>query len=210
MKSIRLALTTTAIVVFLFMPLSAFGQQIKIASVDMSKIFAEYYKTKKAENDLKDRATGYEKELRQRISELEKMREDAKKLQEDSENPAFTAENKTEKRKILENKVTEGRLYTQQLQEFKLTHDRELEQQKNQVRSALVEEITKVVQEKGKKEGCTLVIDKAGLTLSGVSPFLFVQDTMDITPDIIKTLNANAPTATPSPSATTPDKKEKK
>jgi outer membrane protein len=209
MKLLSIPLLATITFAFVASPLPAFGQQIKIASVDMSKVFSEYYKTKKAEAELKDKQVGFEKEIRDKASELDKMREDAKKLQEDAENPAFTEEKKAEKRKTLQTKVNEGRLFAQQLQEMKMTRERDLKEQQNKERNKIVEEISKVIQDKAKRDGYTLVIDKAGLTLSGVSPFVFVQDSLDITSDIVKSLNASAPVGTAAVPAT-PEKKEKK
>ncbi len=192
-------------------PSVGFSQQLKIAAVDMGKVFAEYYKTKKAETELKDRASGYEKELRDRAGELEKLREDGKKLQEDAENPAFNEDKRVEKRKAVETKATEFRLLAQQLQEMKNNRERELKDQQNRVRGTIVEEISKVIQEKAKREGYSLVVDKTGLTLSGVSAFIFVQDSLDITADIIKTLNATAPSgAAAAPAAPATDPKSKK
>ncbi len=188
-------------------PSLSFGQQLKIAAVDMSKVFAEYYKTKKAESELKDRAGGYEKELRERASELQKLQEDGKKLQEDAENPAFNEDKRSEKRKAVEAKATEFRLLAQQLQDMKLNRERELKDQQNRVRGTIVDEITKVIQDKAKRDGYSLVVDRTGLTLSGVSAFIFVQDSLDITAEVIKTLNATAPAgASAEPSSSTDHK----
>ncbi len=172
---------------------TASAQQFKVASVDMSKVFADYYKTKKAEGELKDRADNYQKDLRQQVADLQKMEEDAKKLHDESENPAFTDDKKTEKKKALETKMTEYRLARQNFDEMKQNRERELFEQRNRVRTTIVDEIIKVVQDKSKKEGYSLVIDKSGLTQSGVPPFIYVQDSLDITTDILKTLNASAP-----------------
>ncbi|MBI4026967.1 MAG: OmpH family outer membrane protein [Verrucomicrobia bacterium] len=195
----------------LLSPAAVFGQQqFKIAAVDMAKLFADYYKTKKAEAELKDRAQGYEKELKDRATELQKIEDNGRQLKEDAENPAYTDEKKAEKRKLFEAKKNEFTQLATTYQELKQTRERELLQQKNRMRTTIVEEITQIIQQKAKKEGYSLVIDKSGLTVNMVPPFLYVQDSLDITTDIMKTLNAGAPpgTATTSP-ATTPSKDAK-
>jgi len=170
---------------------SAFGQTFKVASVDMSKIFSEYYKTKKAEADLKDRTNACMKELQDQEAILKKLSEEVNKLKEQAENPAFTDDKKSENRKLIESKVSEGRIKAQQLNEMAQSRKKELDEQKNRVRSVIVDEITKLIQEKAKKEGYSLVIDKTGLTLSGVSPFIYIQDSLDITSEVIKLLNGS-------------------
>ena len=47
----------------LALPGIASAQQLKIAAVDMGKVFAEFYKTKKAESELKDRAGGERRDV---------------------------------------------------------------------------------------------------------------------------------------------------
>jgi outer membrane protein len=178
---------------FLFQTSSAFGQQFKVASVDMSKVFSEYYKTKKAEAELKDRASACEKELRDQETALKKLSDDVTKLKEDAENPAFTDDKKAETRRLIDSKVSDGRIKAQQLQDMVASRRKELDDQRNRVRVVLVDEIMKTVQEKAKKEGYSMVVDKTGLTSSGISPFLYIQDSLDITSDVIKQINANAP-----------------
>jgi outer membrane protein len=185
-------------IVALLNPSVSFGQQLKIASVDMSKVFTEYYKTKKAEAELKDQADGFGKELRDKASDLQKMEEDGKKLHEEASNPAFTEEKKAEKQKLFDTKRNEFRLLANDLNQLKQAREKELKDRQNKVRSAIVDEITKIIQEKAKREGYSMVVDKTGLTLSGVPPFIFVQDSLDITADVIRTLNATAPASAPS------------
>ncbi|MCC7517753.1 MAG: OmpH family outer membrane protein [Verrucomicrobiae bacterium] len=182
-----------SLVLALAFPVFASAQQIKIGAVDMSKIFAEYYKTKKAEGELKERAAGYEKELKERAAELQKLQEDGRKLEEDAENPAFNDEKRSEKRKLRDAKLTEFRLLAQTLNEMKNNRERELREQQGRVRGAIVDEIIKVVQDIAKRDGYNLVVDKTGNTLSGVSAFLYVQDTLDITASVVKELNKSAP-----------------
>lgn len=186
----------------------ASAQQLKIAAVDMGKVFAEYYKTKKAETELKDRAGGYEKELKDRASELQKLQEDGRKLEEDAENPAFNEEKRTEKRKLRDAKLTEFRLLAQTLNEMKNNRERELREQQGRVRGTIVEEILKVVQDIAKRDGYNLIVDKAGNTLSGVSAFLYVQDSLDITASVVKELNKTAPPGGAAAPAVPADKKD--
>jgi outer membrane protein len=172
--------------------------QLKIASVDMSKVFAEYYKTKKANSELATTASGYEKELKDRAGELQRLEEEGKKLKEESENPAFTDEKRAEKRKVFDTKRSEFRLLAEQLQNLRTDRQRELKDREGKVRNSLVDEISKVIQDKAKKEGFSLVLDKTGLTFSGVPSVIYVQESMDITGEVIRILNASAPAATTS------------
>jgi len=201
-------LRAVTMTVAFFIPFAAFGQQLKIASVDMEKLFKEYYKTKKAEVELKDRHTAYQKDVNDFRSQLQKMSEDAKKLKEEAENPAYADEKRSEKRKEFEVKVTAMRLKDQEATDFVKNRQQELMEREKSVKNTIVEEISKVVQDKAKRDGYSIVIDRTGQTFNGISPFIFVQDSLDITADVIKTLNAGTPATTTTP--TTPGSKDTK
>ncbi|MDD2709751.1 MAG: OmpH family outer membrane protein [Verrucomicrobiae bacterium] len=180
--------------------LNVSAQAIKVASVDMDKVFSEYTKTKKAEADLGEKVTAYQKELSGRDAELKRLSDDFNKLREEAENPAFTEEKRAEKRKATEAKEIERRLYHQESLRIKNERERELMETRAKTMRALVDEIMKIIHDKAKKDGYTMVVDKSSMAPKGnpptigVPPFLFLQDSLDITPDIVKLLNSSAST----------------
>jgi outer membrane protein len=70
----------------------------------------------------------------------------------------------------------------------------------------MVEEISKVAVEIAKKKGATILIDKSGPTLIGVSNFLYVDPAYDITEEVSKELGKDRPaSATPAAGAAKAD-----
>ena len=67
------------------------------------------------------------------------------------------------------------------------------------MRQGILKEVTDVVQKEAKDAGYLLVLDKSGNTLNGLPSLVFAQDNLDITADIIKILNKNAPTPAEAP-----------
>ncbi len=207
-KKLLFLLTISAGIIIFSVPSNAFAQQVKIAAVDMSKVFNEYSETKKAEADFKERMTSLEKELTERKSKLQKYQEDLKVLSEDAESHAFTEEKKAEKRRAFEVKAKDFELERQNTAEWLQGRQQNYEEQKKLVRVRIVGEISKVIQDKAKQEGYTVVIDssKDSYKFGGWPPFLSVQDSLDITSDVIKMLNA----ATPSGSSKEKDSEKSK
>ena len=140
------------IISFLFST-SALSQQLKIAAVDMSKVFNEYYKTKKADTEIKDRAAGFQKEFNERSAVFQKIKEDYKLLAEDAENHAFTEEKRNEKRKALDAKLTDLKLADQDIKGWLQNRDKELSDHTLRIRTAIFADIFKVVQDRAKKRG---------------------------------------------------------
>jgi outer membrane protein len=69
----------------------------------------------------------------------------------------------------------------------------------------MLEEIGKIASDVAKRKGATLLFDKAGPSLIGVSNIIYSDSAYDITDDVMKEINkdrpAGAPTAAPAPAA---------
>jgi len=166
------------------------SQNLKIAVIDMQKVFDGYHKTKDAEDKLKAKAKTYEDELKARQGEVEKLKEDFTKLLEETKNPALTDEVKKQRQDAAEKKAQEGRMLLNQFTSLSQTRGKELNEQRLRVRQDIVDDIRKEIDAKSKKESYSLVFDKSGMTSTGLPPLLYSLESFDITPDIIKNLNA--------------------
>ncbi len=82
------------------------------------------------------------------------------------------------------------------MQSFQTNTRNSLQQRIQTFRSMMVEEISKVAVEIAKRKGATLLIDKSGPTLIGVSNILYSDPAYDITDEVSKEVNKDRP-ATP-------------
>ena len=72
------------------------------------------------------------------------------------------------------------------------------------LRDLLLEEISKIVTDVGKRRGATLVVDKSGPNLLGVSTVIFSDPAYDVTDEVMKEINKDRPPAPPAGTATPP------
>jgi outer membrane protein len=103
-----------------------------------------------------------------------------------------------------------------EINEFRTTREKQLQEQSVRMRGGIVDEINKVVEAKVKSENFDLVLDKSGPSLNGVPVVLYARDNFEFTEEVIKSLNKNkekdaaspkadaAPKAEPAPAAATP------
>jgi outer membrane protein len=177
---------------------AAHGQSmVKIGSVDMKKVFDGYYKTKDAEGRINEARNSAKKELEERMEGYQKSLAEVKKLNEEIENPALSRESKETKAKSRDEKVGELRNLEREIQEFRTTREKQLQEQSNRMRQGIVEEISKLVNDKVKADAYDLVVDKSGMSLNGVPVVMFAKDSYDFTDDIVAALNKNKPTDAP-------------
>lgn len=181
--------------------------EVRVGTVDMNKIFSNYYKTKDAEARINDARTAAKKELDDRMDTWKKNLEAINKLNDEINKPELSKESKEEKSKLRDEKIAETKNLEREIKEFQSSREKQLQEQAVRMRNGIVEEITKLVMEKVKSGQYTLIFDKSGSSLNGVPIVLFSQESDDFSDDIIKELNKNKPKDTPAPSSKSDEKK---
>lgn len=168
---------------------------MKVAVVDLQKAFNEYYKTKDAEANLKDRMGSIQKEQQEMMGDYQKTVDEINKLRESTEDKTLAEAAREEKKKALQTKIQDAANMERKIQEFRTTRARQFEDQSRRMRQGIIEEIIKIVNDTGAKEKYSLVLDKSGLSMNGTSVLLYSSDVKDLTDDVIKTINASKPAA---------------
>jgi Skp family chaperone for outer membrane proteins len=165
----------------------------RIVIVDLNQVFNEYYKTPIASAKLKDTVDSYNKEQEDMITAYKKQIDELNKLREDQEKPEYTQEVREQKKKAVQEKLAETQKTQRDIDEYKRSHQQILEQQTQRMRQTILTEIKDVINKEARDAGYLMVLDKSGNTLNGVPPVVYSQDALDITDDIVKILNKNAP-----------------
>ncbi len=180
----------------------------RIVTIDLNKVFNDYYKTPIATTKLKDTVDSYKKEHDDMVANLKKQIDELNKLREEQDKTEYTAEVREQKRKALLEKTAETQKLQRDIEEYDTSHQNILKEQTQRMRQTIVKEISEVVAKEAVDQGYQLVLDKSGNTLNGVPPIVFSQDNLDITEAIVKILNKNQPKTTEAPKPV--EKKEEK
>ena len=166
--------------------------ELKIATVDLDKVFTAHPKTQAAEAELKKSEDGVQEEMDQIVAEGRGLQEAVAKLREAAKNPLLTEEARLQKRDEAEEKLTE-------LQEFELrarrTQETKLKQMREKVlksRQAIVDELMAAVNHFAEAGGYDLVLDKSGMTMNAVPMVAFSNPALDVTDKLIEYLKATA------------------
>lgn len=168
----------------------------KILVVDLAKLFDSHYKTEEQTTKLRADQQKAQQELERLNKEGSSLVEKYKELVDQSNNPAATAEAKSKAQGDAQKMLEDIQRKQQEVQSFQNNTRNSLEQRFQNFRSLMVEEISKIAIEIAKKKGATLLVDKAGPTLIGVSNVLYFDPSYDITDDVAKEINKDRP-ATP-------------
>src|SRR5213080_2821879 len=200
-------LFSTILALILSSPIAGFAQgTLKIGTVDMERAFKEYGKTKDAETKINDAKNAAKKEYDDRAEAYKRALDEINNLNKQLDAPALSAEAKTQKAKERDDKIANIKNMEREINDFRQTRERQLQEQAMRMREGIVKEITDVVMEKVKANNLDLVFDKSGMSLNGVPVLMYAPDNVDFTNDVVAALNkpgrasASSISTSPSPS----------
>ncbi|PYI84220.1 MAG: hypothetical protein DMF21_05155 [Verrucomicrobia bacterium] len=188
-------------------PIAAFAQgTLKIGTVDVRRAFDEYTRKKEADAKLNDARNAAQKEFTDRADAYKKVLDEINNLNKQLESPALNAEKKTQTAKERDDKIANIKNMEREINDFRQTRERQLQEQAMRMREGIVKEITDVVMEKVKAKNLDLVFDKSGMSINGVPVVMYAPDNDDFTNEVVAALNkpgrasASSTSTSPSPS----------
>ncbi|HYG23519.1 MAG TPA: OmpH family outer membrane protein [Verrucomicrobiae bacterium] len=168
--------------------------QFKAATVDLSRVFTNYWKFKEADLSLQSLRT----ELATGFEDLKKSEDKGKEsyttLLSEANNQVLSSEERDRKKKAAEDKLREITEIRRTMEQYENQARTRLIDQRTRVRENLLTEIYAVVRSKGKAGNYSLILDSAGKT-ADQTPIVIYSTAEDITDAVLSQLNAGAPTA---------------
>ena len=194
----------------LLLPTAGFAQgTLKVGTVDMNRAFKEYNKTKDSEKKINEAKDAAKKEYDDRAENYKKALDEINKLNQQLDAPALSADAKTQKAKERDEKIANIKNMEREINEFRQTRERQLQEQAMRMRESIIKEITDIMMERVKTNNYDLVFDKSGPSMNGVPVVMYSKDSADFTTDVITALNkkpvtADKPATTTEKPATSP------
>ena len=164
----------------------------RIAVVDLDKVFREYYKSRIAEEAIREQGETYRAYMLQLNDQRTKLIEEARKARFNAQNLALSAE---EQRKAAEQAAQLNAAVKEKESEIKLYGEsrsaamRELEQRK---RLEIMNDIRAAIRRQAAAGGFLYVFDNSGRTMNDQPAILLFPDGCDLTRPVIEELNRTA------------------
>jgi outer membrane protein len=164
------------LVLFCLFSSAASAQQIRIATVDLSRVFTNYWKFKQANAALEDMKAELAKTDREMIESFQKEKEVYQKLLADANNQAVSAEERENRKKAAEEKLLAVRKQETDILEFEDRAKRRLGEQTLRMRDNLLMEIRAAVNSKAKAGNYNLIFDSAAQSDDKTPVILYAGD----------------------------------
>ena len=179
---------------------------LRIAVVDMRKVFEKYYKTVQASANLQEEKADIDKDYKDLMEKFKKGEDEWKKLLDKANDQAISSEEREKSKQTAEKKLLELKEMEQTIKQFERINTSKMNDKQDRLREKIVAEIRDVINAKAKAANYSLVIDQGGKSVGGTPIILFASGENDLTDPVLTQLNASAP---PSVSKPADPKKEK-
>jgi Outer membrane protein len=176
----------------------------KILVVDMAKLYDSHYKTEEQNNKLRSDEQKAQEELDKLNKEGNSLVEQYKEFADQANNPTATAEAKSKAQNEAQRLLEEIQRKQREVASFQQNTRNSLQQRIQNFRSLMIEEISKTAVEIAKRKGATLLLDKSGPSLIGVSNILYSDNAYDITDEVQREIDKGRPASATSSSTSTP------
>lgn len=184
---------------------SALAEQ-KIGTVDLRKLFDNYWKTKSAQAAIQERAAQLDKDHKAMKEDLKKGSDDYQKLLLLVNDQGISAEENARRKQAAEEKLKQLQASKTAIEQFERQAQATLGEQRQRMRDNILGEIKIVVNAKAKTDGYALVLDSAAETVNGTLTVVYTNGENDLTENILTQLNAGARIDVTTPATSVPSK----
>lgn len=172
---------------------SAQNSNLKIATVDMQKLFKHYHKTNQTQEQIDLEQAKLSEENNIRLKQIHKTLADLEILKKQIEDPSVNEAKRESLVKQYQLKQQEGMQLDKDRREYIQRSSNDLNEKMREGMKVILMDIRKVVDEASKADNYDFVIDKSGTGAPQVPILVYSKDTTDITAALLKILNKDAP-----------------
>lgn len=193
-----------ALAAFGAVTLAAYAQPApKILVVDMAKLYDNHYKTLEQNAKIQSDDQKAQEEVDKMNKEGNALVEEYKNLNDQATSAALSAEKKKQAQEDAQKKLEQIQAKQNEVRSFIQNTRNSLQQRLQTFRSLMLEEISKVATDVAKRKGATILLDKAGPSLIGVSNIIYADTGYEITDDVMAEINKTRPAGAPTAPAAT-------
>lgn len=167
--------------------------ELKVASVDMQKLFNEYHGTKTAQEQLKVDQAAIQKDNAKRLEGIRALQEEIDSLTKKRNDATISDGKRLDIEREIKLKLSEGNAADNERRQWLGRKNQALTEHINDQKRVIIGKIKELVTSYARAQNFDLVIDKSAVGVTQVDVFIFSKDQFDVTEAILKDLNKDAP-----------------
>lgn len=176
------------LMIFAAATLSA-AEPLKIAVVDMARVFDDYYKTRIVQSQLEEQQSVYRTHVTAMNEEYNKLQEEYKVLLDAAQNITLKEAERQGKAAEASKKLAEVKQKERDINQYLTEKSRQFKELEDSKRTEITAEILGEVERLATVDGYDIVLDYSGKTTSSLASVVFFKPNLDITDAVLKELN---------------------
>lgn len=165
---------------------------LKVITVDMNRLLKDYYKSAEATAKLQEAGKKAEEQIEAMNKQGKDLVDQFREMEEQSKSLLLSADARNKAAEDAKTKFEEIQRKDAEVKGFAANTQRALQQRTGTTIQLLLEEIQKVAIDIAKKRGGTVLLDK-GPPQIGIPAVLYADSSYDITDEVLKEINKDAP-----------------
>ena len=166
--------------------------EVRIAVVDMDKVFREYYKSRIAEEFINQQIEAARLYTGQLDSQLKTLRSEAARLGTNALNPALSESDRQQAAEQAKQAIAKVKAKENEIAAYAEDRRREFMRLQQEKRSEIINDITNEIRRRAMTENYAFVLDASGKTANGLPAVLVFPNANDISDAVIRELNRSA------------------
>lgn len=171
--------------------------QSRVATVDVKRVFDDFWRTKQALANLKEQAAEMDRERKGFVEDFTKARQDYQRLLDAAADPLISSEERDKRKAAAEKKLLELRELETTVQQYDRQATATMQEKNRRMRDNILREIREVVAARARSGGFGLVIDTAAESINNTPIVLYSAGDNDLTDAVLTQLNSTAPAQLP-------------
>ena len=192
----KFPILSTAIVTLCALTATA-QAEIKISSVNIQELYTKFYKRFETENTLQKQLTEIKADVKVREDKLRALQKEIEQIKGKYDS-SLSDSAVAKLRKQFDEKVNELKAADQELKDFVQRREVAFREVRNTEMRVLMEEVHTAINTVADQSGSDLVLDSGAISPQaaigvGTRVFPYMKKDIDLTPEVLKVLNAGAP-----------------
>jgi Skp family chaperone for outer membrane proteins len=196
LQKIKIAVAAIMLTAGIFVGNAAASAQ-KIATVDLEKVFRNYYRTKIIDQNFSEQGKVYRNYIARQAEILKKDEELYRQKRDSALNVALSPEERQKRQQEAAALERSLKVRRAELERYAADRANVMKDTAARERKKVIDEIRAEIRRRAALEGYTLVLDASGKSLNDVPFVLYSTDSIDITDKVLAELNRGAAGQTP-------------
>jgi Skp family chaperone for outer membrane proteins len=196
LQKIKIAVAAIMLTAGIFVGNAAASAQ-KIATVDLEKVFRNYYRTKIIDQNFSEQGKVYRNYIARQAEILKKDEELYRQKRDSALNVALSPEERQKRQQEAAALERSLKVRRAELERYAADRAKVMKDTAARERKKVIDEIRAEIRRRAALEGYTLVLDASGKSLNDVPFVLYGTDSIDITDKVLAELNRGAAGQTP-------------